>query len=280
MNISGEMSGNYQVEVSGQTVNASGNDLIVIQQSDFITENGLDVHLDDLKDAFADRIADLRAQIDGSDNPAEQMELSDEIMRLEKLIGDLGSDLQTVASDLIESGPFTMIDLQDNPELVFEAAADGVRDLISEYRAEISNSYANFGTEAIEDGRPIVGGGLMIDDNVAAKLGKGVDGVDESDGVDGADGVDGTDGAVDEGGADLSEANVDGASAQELVNMLSTDPDAFMEEMQNLPPEDRGATMMMVQQQLQQINQMFSMMSQFSQAIHDTQKAVIQNLRV
>jgi hypothetical protein len=273
MNISGDMNGNYQVEVSGQTVNASGQDMGVIQRSDFIVENGLDVHLDDLKEVFDDRIADLQAQIDGSDNPAERMALSDEIMHLENVIGGLEDDLQSVASGLIESGQFTMIDLRDNPELVFDAAADGVCDLISDYRAQISESYANFGTDGLTPGPSLSGDSPKIDPSVAGAL----SGVNES-AEDGTGGVDAAGGG--EGGADLEEANVDGASAEELVNMLSTDPDAFMEEMQNLDPEERGATMMMVQQQLQQINQMFSMMSQFSQSIHDTQKAVIQNLRV
>lgn len=65
-----------------------------------------------------------------------------------------------------------------------------------------------------------------------------------------------------------------------MVNLMSTDPQAVMEQLQSMPIEERGAYMQMLQTQLQQLNQLFSAMSNFSKSEHDTSKAMINNLRV
>lgn len=68
---------------------------------------------------------------------------------------------------------------------------------------------------------------------------------------------------------------------REMLELFNEDPQAFYDSLQDIKnPEERMMHMNMVQTELQRINQMFSMMSQFSQAIHDTHKAVINNLRV
>ncbi len=69
-------------------------------------------------------------------------------------------------------------------------------------------------------------------------------------------------------------------SVDELVSMLANDPDAFMEYMKSLDPEDRNHVNQVVQSQLQQINQMNAMMTNFAKAMHDTNKAIINNYRV
>jgi Mg2+ and Co2+ transporter CorA len=71
-----------------------------------------------------------------------------------------------------------------------------------------------------------------------------------------------------------------GKTPDELVNLMDKDPQAFYGELRNLSPNDRSMVMQQVQLHLQQMNQLFSMMSQMSQSLHDTTKAVISNLRV
>lgn len=83
-----------------------------------------------------------------------------------------------------------------------------------------------------------------------------------------------------------SAGSADGATSFEdididdMVNKMSTDPQAVMEELKSLPREDRGMVMQMINQQLQELNQMFSMMSNIQKSMHDTSKAIINNMRV
>lgn len=263
MTVNADLSPNYQMTVSTDSVNSSGDDMVVIEQSDIIKEEGLDSHLEDLKSAISDRISDLKDQIADCDDPGQEMALKDEVMRFEEMTANLDGRVADTVKDLVARGDLAASDIQNNPDTVFEAAASEVRGLISDARAELSRSYENMGMNLMQGGISAADSGESVDDATACDV-AGVDDVDASA----------------EAAGDVDSANVEGASADELVTMLSTDPDAFMEEMRNVDPEERGATMMMVQQQLQEINQLFSMMSQFSQAMHDTQKAVIQNLRV
>jgi hypothetical protein len=74
---------------------------------------------------------------------------------------------------------------------------------------------------------------------------------------------------------DISDFDVEG-----MVNLMSTDPQAAMAELKNLNPEDRGIALQMINTRLQQMNQMFSMMSNIMKSLHDTAKAAINNMRV
>lgn len=56
--------------------------------------------------------------------------------------------------------------------------------------------------------------------------------------------------------------------------------DNMMKEYAKVPDKDRPMAMFAMQQELQKINQMMSMMSNIAQVQHDTSKAVINNLRV
>ncbi len=76
------------------------------------------------------------------------------------------------------------------------------------------------------------------------------------------------------------DANFKGKTPEDLANWASADPQAFYGAMRDLSPEDRQMTMMMMNQYLQDMNQMFSMMSNLSKAMHDTAKALISNMRV
>lgn len=71
-----------------------------------------------------------------------------------------------------------------------------------------------------------------------------------------------------------------GSQRDKLMDLMRTDPDKFMAEMEKLGPEKSGSMMMLINQKLQESNQMFSMMSNMSKAEHDTAKAIISNMRV
>lgn len=82
------------------------------------------------------------------------------------------------------------------------------------------------------------------------------------------------------GGGAADGTSFDDANIDRMVELASTNPQALMDELKGMKLEDRTMIMNMVQQQLQEINQMFSMMSNMQKSIHDTQKAMINNFRV
>ncbi len=98
--------------------------------------------------------------------------------------------------------------------------------------------------------------------------------------------------ALVEGGESTSEYNEvcdssDGASADEynvsddeLLRKMEADPEAFYRGLGDLSSEDRNAIMMRLNQIIQTNNQIFSAISNMQKAQHDTQKAVLANLRV
>ncbi len=120
---------------------------------------------------------------------------------------------------------------------------------------------------------------------------QGTQGTSGTQGTGGTQGTSSTPATVGPDGKPLSEeeikANESWAKASDmmkdvdrLINLQSSDPSALMAELKGLSPEDRGMVMQQIQQRMQEINQMISMMSTLSQAAHDTMKSVIQNLRV
>ena len=83
-------------------------------------------------------------------------------------------------------------------------------------------------------------------------------------------------GATDAGEyADLGDLDV-----ERMMNLMTSDPQAAMAELKNLTAEDRAIAMQMISQQLQNMNQMFSMMSNVAKTLHDTSKSIINNMRV
>ncbi len=69
--------------------------------------------------------------------------------------------------------------------------------------------------------------------------------------------------------------DIDGA-----IERFETDPKAFFDELKKMTPDERNEVMMMIQNQIQANNRLMSMLTNFQQAQHDTNKAVIANLRV
>lgn len=122
--------------------------------------------------------------------------------------------------------------------------------------------------------------------NAEAKSAGEVSGGEEAGEVDGGvdagevDGVDGVDETA-EVSASGDPGDVDTRDPRAMMELFSRDPDAFYEALLSITdPQERMAMMSSIQNELQKINQLFTMMSQFSQSIHDTHKAVINNLRV
>ncbi|MBA2663826.1 MAG: hypothetical protein H0U74_16175 [Bradymonadaceae bacterium] len=61
---------------------------------------------------------------------------------------------------------------------------------------------------------------------------------------------------------------------------MANNPDAFWKDMGKMTMEERGQIQMKLQNHMQSVNQMMTMMSTLSQAAHDTSKAIIGNMRV
>jgi hypothetical protein len=66
----------------------------------------------------------------------------------------------------------------------------------------------------------------------------------------------------------------------EMVDLITRDPEALMEKFGSIPSDQRPLVLAAIQQKLQEINQMSTMMSNFQKSMHDTQKAVLNNFRV
>jgi hypothetical protein len=108
---------------------------------------------------------------------------------------------------------------------------------------------------------------------------QGTSGAGGTQGASSGSNVSGTQGSSGSGsaGGGMSIADMD---IDDMVTKMSNDPQAAMEELQKLPPKERGMALQAINTQLQQINQMFSMMSNMMKSLHDTAKAAINNMRV
>lgn len=302
-----------------QIQGVSGNSPIDLQQDSMEMEDVnpyVASHVESAQDSLAERVADLEQQITDTDDPQQQMQLQDEIMDLEGAFEQFQDDVSALSAKLGDNNGFPVAIGGAVADIQNSNMADELRDVVSDFRNEIADSYAEFGTadvpSEVEDMKPAwcpVGQDLELEipttdrfelPQTALEVIMDVEiettrATPESDGAAGTDETSdtgATSGASETGDAGETSSTagsgdsggeagtVDGKSPSDMVNLMSNDPDAFYEQMQGLDPEDRMMMQQTVQQQLQEINQMNQMMSQFSQAIHDTHKAVIQNLRV
>lgn len=261
-------------------------------------------HVRAVEDSYMERIADLERQIATTDDPQRALELQDEIMELENAFDDFKDDVDRMSGDrsagLAGVGGF-ITDMVN---------ADELQEVVSDFRQTISDSYAEYGTADVPAGveeqkpawepltidLPFLGGltaqvdlellDFQVQIGGASEGGETTasSGAGESSGAGSAESASSSEETSGSGESSSSEGvgatEVDGRSVGEMTNLMSNDPDSFMAEMQDMDPEDRNEMMILVQQQLQEMNQMFQMMTQFQQVMHDTQKAAIQNMRV
>lgn len=80
--------------------------------------------------------------------------------------------------------------------------------------------------------------------------------------------------------ADAAGKDILDMTPDEWVAAFEDDPKAFFDQMKDLSSEERAAILTTVQNEIQETNQLFSMLSNIQSAMHDTQKAMISNLRV
>lgn len=81
-------------------------------------------------------------------------------------------------------------------------------------------------------------------------------------------------------GGGIGAMEFGGKTVDELNAMMQNDPQGLMDHLGTLSPEDKQMAMQMMSQSLQEMNQMFSMMSNIAKSHHDTAKAAINNMRV
>ena len=66
---------------------------------------------------------------------------------------------------------------------------------------------------------------------------------------------------------------------EEFAELMTKDPQAAMDQLEKMGPEEMGLAMTMAQQHLQKINRMIQAYSNMSKMVHNTQSAVIRNLQ-
>lgn len=270
---------------------------------------GVAAHVESVDQSFQDRIADLQQQMAGSDDPARNLELKDEIMRLENAFDDFKGQVDRFSLNV---GGFAGRLLSAGVDRANQAIAPQLQQAVSEFRQVLADSYNEFGTAEIPpqtfcgtmaDRFPVA---LDVAQMVGVNTDRVIDHIDlllekleggkteevaEVSGTDSASGSESTSASESTSGSEgtsSSEGSSGSGSSEgvsdvkvgDMMALLDNDPDAFRAALSEMGTEERSEMMVLVQQQLQQINQMFTMMSQFSQAMHDTSKAVINNLRV
>lgn len=250
----------------------------------------------ELQNDFLARIDDLKAQIADNPKSARSLELKGEITRLENAFRAFSD---AVVQHHFERGGVTHV--HDDSHRMPLGQIQG---LVREMQVELGASYEAYGTASASPSTggldamgplslqsPHVRNAELVDgasparsrmlDAYAAKVSGGVDRTGDTKGPDATDAPDTTDAPDSTDASKAAGKTAADFDVHEMVNLLSSDPNAFMEELQSIEdPQERAAMMTLVQGQLQQINQLFSMVSQFSQAMHDTSKAIISNLRV
>lgn len=226
--------------------------------------------LADAKDLYVTRAVDLERQIEQTDDPQLEQKLTEELGRLQEAYDDFTDKLEELQS-------------------VGGVGSSAASTMISEFEQRVSESFQEFGTAGVspdvEEQKPgweAAGERLAAEtpvddvDDLPLTLDLEIDDVAETSETETGAETSSTDGSSESTGGvgDLDH------SIEDLVNLMSNDPDAFYDEIGDLDPEQQNLVMTQVQQQLQEINQMFQMISQFQQVMHDTQSAVIQNMRV
>lgn len=238
----------------------------------------LAAHVEDMEQAYQGRMNDLHQQIEDSGDPQRQLELQGEIRELQGEFDDFQADIGNVCSNVqaaidkensINNVP--LINMGDQlSQRVGAMASDKVNELLDDFQATLSESYAEMGTATVP-------GDLDIQNPPICPTGPQAAG-EISDDPNIMEDINGA--SAGGGPPDVDAATADGSSVEDMLDLFQNDPDAFQAAMGDMDAEERGAMMMAVQNQLQEINQLFNMMSQFSQVMHDTSSAIIQNLRV
>jgi hypothetical protein len=75
-------------------------------------------------------------------------------------------------------------------------------------------------------------------------------------------------------------AHVATVDAKDFATEFGNDPKGTWDKITQLPKEDRQLAMMQLQSGIQENNQLFSTLTNFMKAMHDTEKAIVSNLRV
>lgn len=80
-------------------------------------------------------------------------------------------------------------------------------------------------------------------------------------------------------GSGIGDLEYGDRTIDEMINEMNDNPNEVMNDLDSLPQKKRMEAMQMLQKRLQQINQMFSMISNMMKTQHQTNKAMINNMR-
>jgi hypothetical protein len=206
----------------------------------------LQPQFDAAQSAFKDRMGDLNTQLKNESDPQRKLQLQNEIANLQSSYDAL---VEKLAAVTVGGAVQSVGGGERNIQMDFATEIQGLRTSLIESYDRIPAALVNIQNPGV---------GTENNPDVGAPPSSGSSAAD--------------------GGEDVH--HFIGMTPEELVNQMDKDPKAFYSELRNMGGQDRADVMQQVQTHLQQMNQLFSMMSQMSQAMHDTTKAVISNLRV
>lgn len=213
---------------------------------------------------------ELKHNVDLSDfSPEDKAQIEAVLAQQAQSLDEMKSQLDQAKSD-------------EDPvaQKVLEADIAKLEAGLTEFKFEIETKNFNFGKFVAGNlAMPVVGGlvaqgiGQDTDKRLEAAMGTLVAGPEAtSGGASGASGAGSTVGAAG-GGTTTDDFN-------RMLDLMSRDPAALMDELSALDPESKNTMLTMLQGRLQEMNRMFSMMSNMQKSLHDTQKAMINNMRV
>lgn len=201
--------------------------------------------LNDLESDFKNASAELNAKIADCDDPVMKYELTTSLDELKKAWAQITLHPPGMHRDL---GEFSQM----------------WNERISTMRAEIRDS--GLAVQASEKMSMIGPEALQISKPPQAREHQGVD----------ASALVGSR----TGGTGLNAMRFGDKTVGQMTAMMDRDPNALMDHLNSLESEDRQSAMQMIMKSLQDMNQMFSMMSNMMKSQHDTAKAAINNMRV
>jgi hypothetical protein len=211
-----------------------------------------------------------------------------------QFVDTISKGIKDVASEVLGKGAKVVGDLIKNP---LDALKDLGKKLIPpgfQQLMDLGKTVMQAATHILQKFMEKIGINININVNIGGAQGAQASGsasgansaqsTTSSNGTSSAGSAQSAGGAAASSGAESAQSAEGDGKVADMSGVLSAarsgNIDQMMKEYGKIPEKDRPMAMFAMQQELQKINQMMSMLTNIAQVQHDTSKAVINNLRV
>ena len=235
-------------------------------------------------DAAAQHICDLEAeiaQLQSEGKGAEAAHLAKELTQAKEALTDFKYEIETSGAKLGRTGllgPLSMfLDQHADMDKVNEA---GEQLLYDSPDVNSTEDLAPSDEAKTEETSEAKGGKKGPLGKWREKRAERKEARQNAGGVGSTDGTNSTEGTGDKEVADKKGAELIGQGGGAIRDAMKSDPEGFAKMLTDMDPSLAGAMMNEMQNHMQAINRAWSSISNMEKAEHDTQKAIISNLRV